>query len=92
MGMGYPFAKGHAIGGPLGPLDGACAMPNPGASKRAKERQREEKRQAKREKQELRKKEKLENPGAPVPEGEDPDIAGIVPGPQPLPDEGTPAP
>lgn len=62
-------------------------MPNPGASKRAKERQREEKKQAKREKQELRKKEKLENPGAAVPEGEDPDIAGIIPGPQPIPDE-----
>ena len=36
---------------------------------------------------EQRKREKDANPGAPGTPGEDPDIAGIVPGPQPLPED-----
>ena len=53
----------------------------PRSSKRQKELSRLEKRKEKDERREQRKKEKEERP--PVPEGEDPDIAGIVPGPQP---------
>jgi hypothetical protein len=43
-----------------------------------------EKRKEKDERREQRKKEKADRV---LPEGEDPDIAGIVPGPQPLPEE-----
>ena len=55
----------------------------PTQNKRARERARQEKRQQK----EAR---RIENrgrrePGQEVPPGEDPDIAGIVPGPQPSP-------
>jgi hypothetical protein len=55
-----------------------------GPTKRQKELAREEKRREKLEKKEKRKQEKETNP---LPEGVDPDIAGIVPGPQPAPDE-----
>ncbi len=60
---------------------------NPGATKRQKEASRREHQAKKEEKREQRKREKAERaerPGAP---GEDPDIAGIVPGPQPRTDE-----
>jgi hypothetical protein len=55
----------------------------PGPTKRQKELARLEKRKEKEARKEQRRKEKLEqaqNPGAP---DEDPDLAGIVPGPQP---------
>jgi hypothetical protein len=57
------------------------AIAAPGATKRLKELARQEKQRAKAEKKEQRKREKAER--APNPEGVDPDIAGIVPGPQP---------
>lgn len=51
-------------------------------TKRQKERARQEKQAGKREEKEARKRAKAARPdGAP---GEDPDIAGIVPGPQPV--------
>jgi hypothetical protein len=54
---------------------------HPGMSKRQKELARKEKNKEKDVRREQRKKEKAERvPGA---EGVDPDIAGIVPGPQP---------
>jgi len=55
---------------------------NPNANKRQKERNRQEQQQAKAERRKLRREEKgARTPGAP---GEDPDLAGIVPGPQPV--------
>ena len=51
-------------------------------AKRQKEKNRLEKRQ---EKEARRLQRKEERANRPRPEGEDPDIAGIVPGPQPLP-------
>ena len=60
---------------------------NPGATKRQKEAARRDYQRKKQEKKEQRKREKAENPGQPSTPGEDPDIAGIVPGPQPLPEE-----
>ena len=56
---------------------------NPGATKRQKEAARREKQRKKDEKKEQRKREKEERGGQPLAPGEDPDIAGIVPGPQP---------
>ena len=56
---------------------------NPGATKRQKEAARRDKQRRKDEKKEQRKKEKAERPESPLAPGEDPDIAGIVPGPQP---------
>jgi hypothetical protein len=53
----------------------------PRSNKRQKELSRLERRKEKDEKREQRKKEKEERP--PLAEGEDPDIAGIIPGPQP---------
>lgn len=54
---------------------------NPSFQKRQKERARQEKQRDKRLEKEARRRAKAERPtGAP---GEDPDIAGIVPGPQP---------
>lgn len=53
--------------------------------KRAKERLRAEK---KAEKQERRRQRQAEKGDTEVPEGVDPDIAGIVPGPQPVAEEG----
>ena len=52
--------------------------------KRQKEAQRQVRRQEKEQKRQQRKTEPRE--GVPVAPGEDPDIAGIIPGPQPLPD------
>lgn len=54
---------------------------NPGATKRQKELKRLERQREKEAKREQRKREKAERPT--VGTGEDPDIAGIVPGPQP---------
>jgi len=58
---------------------------NPGSTKRQKEASRREHQQKKAERKEQRKREK-ETRG-PLAPGEDPDIAGIVPGPQPIPEE-----
>jgi hypothetical protein len=54
---------------------------NPGATKRQKEAARRDHQRKKEEKKEQRKREKAER--GPLAPGEDPDIAGIVPGPQP---------
>jgi hypothetical protein len=54
---------------------------NPGATKRQKESARRDYQRKKEEKKEQRKREKAERP--PLAPGEDPDIAGIIPGPQP---------
>jgi hypothetical protein len=59
---------------------------NPGSTKRQKEAARREKQKKKDERREQRKREKEANPGPRLP-GEDPDIAGIVPGPQPIPED-----
>lgn len=56
----------------------------PRSNKRQKELSRLERRKEKDERREQRKKEKTERV---TPEGEDPDIAGIIPGPQPKVDE-----
>ncbi len=55
---------------------------NPGATKRQKEATRRDRQAKKNEKREQRKREKAERPDRPLTPGEDPDIAGIVPGPQ----------
>jgi hypothetical protein len=60
---------------------------HPGATKRQKEAARREKNQKKEERREQRKKEKAEKGDQPLAPGVDPDIAGIVPGPQPIPEE-----
>ncbi|HQY62354.1 MAG: hypothetical protein IPF92_23290 [Myxococcales bacterium] len=57
-------------------------MSRPGADKRDKERQRQQRARDKAADREVRKREKAERGDAPA--GEDPDIAGIVPGPQPI--------
>jgi hypothetical protein len=59
---------------------------HPGATKRQKEAARRDKNRAKEAKREQRKRDKAERPANPATPGEDPDIAGIVPGPQPLPE------
>jgi hypothetical protein len=59
---------------------------NPGTTKRQKEASRRDYQHKKAEKKELRKREKETRTSETAP-GEDPDIAGIVPGPQPLPEE-----
>jgi hypothetical protein len=55
------------------------------SGKRQKELARSERRKEKDAKREERKREKANRP--PPPEGEDPDIAGIVPGVQPIPED-----
>lgn len=55
---------------------------NPGATKRQKEAARRDYQRRKEEKKEQRRREKATR--APAAPGEDPDIAGIVPGPQPI--------
>jgi hypothetical protein len=55
----------------------------PGPTKRQKELARLEKRKEKEARREQRKKEKEERGGNPADPEEDPDLAGIVPGPQP---------
>jgi hypothetical protein len=59
-------------------------MSNPSVNKRQKERQRQERQREKSAKREDRKRDKENKPTTPG--GEDPDIAGIVPGPQAPPD------
>jgi len=59
---------------------------HPGMSKRQKELARKEKNKEKDVRRDQRKKEKSERTTQPGQEGVDPDIAGIIPGPQPLPD------
>jgi len=54
---------------------------NPSLQKRQKEREREERRREKEQKKRARRDEKAAR--VPTAPGEDPDIAGIVPGPQP---------
>jgi hypothetical protein len=54
----------------------------PGANKRQKERARQEKQREKEARVAERRKDKVARPDATP--GEDPDLAGIVPGPQPL--------
>jgi hypothetical protein len=56
---------------------------NPGSTKRQKEAARRDKQRRKDEKKEQRKREKEGRPQSDVGPGVDPDIAGIVPGPQP---------
>lgn len=56
---------------------------NPGATKRQKEAARRDKQRRKDEKREQRKREKASRGDSPLGPGEDPDIAGIIPGPQP---------
>jgi len=66
---------------------GVVAPPSrPSAAKRQKERARQEKQKEKAERRAQRLADK-EKKGEGGPAGEDPDIAGIVPGPQPLPPE-----
>jgi len=60
----------------------------PGATKRQKERQRAETQQIKAEKRAQRKADN-ERSRSTLPDGVDPDIAGIVPGPQPTTDDDT---
>ena len=58
---------------------------NPGVSKRQKERARQDWQREKAEKRKQRREERTARvPGDP---GQDPDIAGIVPGPQPPPED-----
>ena len=59
--------------------------PRPTFEKRRKEQQRRERKLAKAERRQLRKEEKASRPE--VEPGEDPDIAHIVVGPQPKPEE-----
>jgi len=59
-------------------------MPGPGALKRIKELKRQEKNDNKAAAKPQRKQEKDSRPRA---DGEDPDIAHIIPGPQPIPEE-----
>ena len=59
-------------------------MSNPSVNKRQKERDRQERQKDKLAKREERNKNKVDRPKV---EGEDPDLAGIVAGPQPLPEE-----
>jgi hypothetical protein len=60
-------------------------MGRQGADKRNKERARQQKQQDKAADREVRKRDKKHSGDGPP--GEDPDIAGIVPGPQPIADE-----
>jgi len=55
----------------------------PGSTKRQKEAARRDKQRRKEERREQRQRERQEQPQPPLAPGEDPDIAGIVPGPQP---------
>ena len=59
-------------------------MQKPGATKRQKERQRQDKQREKDAAKAARRQNKTTRPD--VAPGEDPDLAGIVPGPQPIPE------
>ena len=56
-------------------------------AKRQRERSRQERQREKEIKKQARKAESAEKATRPTVEGEDPDIAGIIPGPQPVPEE-----
>jgi hypothetical protein len=58
---------------------------NPSVNKRQKEKNRQDKQRDKEVKRQSRREEKAQKPASA--DGVDPDIAGIIPGPQPLPDE-----
>lgn len=60
-------------------------MTNPSMNKRLKERQRQEKQREKAAKRQERARDKADRPAGEA--GVDPDIAHIIPGPQPIPDE-----
>lgn len=60
-------------------------MSNPSVNKRQKEKNRQEKQREKEMKKQQRRNEKVAR--SPTADGVDPDIAGIVPGPQPIPEE-----
>lgn len=60
-------------------------MANPSANKRQKERSRQDKQREKDEKK--RERRTAQGPREDLPPGVDPDIAGIVPGPQPIPED-----
>jgi len=60
---------------------------NPGMTKRQREQAKKQRKREKAERREQRKLEKAERPAPDVPPGVDPDIAWIVPGPQPKPEE-----
>ncbi len=60
---------------------------NPGTTKRQKEASRREYQNKKQEKKEQRRRDKESQAPGSVGAGEDPDIAGIVPGPQPIPED-----
>jgi hypothetical protein len=64
---------------------GEAMAQNPGAMKRVKESSRREHQREKAARKEQRRRESEERKKGRLP-GEDPDIAGIVPGPQPLPE------
>jgi hypothetical protein len=55
-------------------------------NKRLKERARQDKQREKEEKRQRKRQERAQR--APGEEGIDPDIAGIIPGPQPIPEDG----
>jgi hypothetical protein len=63
-------------------------MSNPSVNKRQKERNRQDKQREKEAMKQQRKQEKV--PRAAGAEGEDPDLAGMVAGPQPIPEEDEP--
>jgi hypothetical protein len=59
-------------------------MPSPTFNKRQKEKDRQDRAKEKLARRDERRKERVERPQ--TADGEDPDLAGIVPGPQPLPE------
>ncbi len=61
-------------------------MGNPSVNKRQKERERKDRQRDKDAARKQRRDDKATNPVDRV-SGEDPDIAGIIPGPQPIPEE-----
>jgi hypothetical protein len=62
-----------------------ASRPKVTQQKRARERARQERQQEKVRRREENKVRRANTPGAPGGGGEDPDIAGIIPGPQPSP-------
>ena len=60
-------------------------MSNPSVNKRQKEKNRQDRAREKLEQRKQRRDNKPER--GPTETGEDPDIAGIIPGPQPIPEE-----
>jgi len=60
-------------------------MSNPSVNKRQKEKNRQDRQREKEAQRQQRRREKADRP--PAQDGVDPDIAGIVPGPQPIPED-----